>query len=149
MYQFCRKKLNNPALFPLKLQDDELQWKLSLSYTVEADKFLLFINDVPFLALPFKADVTSAGPMNIERGIIKLNDVQVHEGWAQWTPDTNKLWYQEAADLQPTTEIHLNRPRGSTSNMLNTLVDVLGRKINTEQGLQKLTIEDFYDQNNL
>ena len=53
-------------MFPLKLQDDELKWKLSLSYAVDADKFLLFINDIPFLALPFKADVTSAGPMNIE-----------------------------------------------------------------------------------
>ena len=101
------KKLNNPALFPLIMQDDELQWKLSLSYTVEEDKFLLFINDIPFLALPFKADITSAGPMNIENGIIKLNDVKVHEGWAQWTPDTNELWYREAADLQPTTEIYL------------------------------------------
>ena len=122
-------------MFPLKLQDDELNWKLSLSYAVEEDKFLLFINDIPFLALPFKADVTSAGPMNIERGIIKLNDVKVHEGWAQWTPDTNKLWYQEAAHLQPTTEIYLEDLKCSTSNMLNTLVDVLGRTVNTDLGL--------------
>ena len=114
MYQFCRKKLNNPALFPLKLQDDELQWKLTLSYAVEADKFLLFINDIPFLALPFKADVTSAELMNIEQGSIKLNDVQVHEGWGQCTPYTNKLWYQEAADLQLTTEIHLKNLECST-----------------------------------
>ena len=112
-----------------------MNWKLSLSYAVEGDKFLLFINDIPFLALPFKADVTSAEPMNIEEGIIKLNDVQVHEGWAQWTPDTVKLWYQEAADLQPTTEITLLALNCSTSNMLNTLIDVLGRTIDTEQGL--------------
>ena len=122
-------------MFPLKLQDSVLNWKLCLSYVVQADKFLLFINDVPFLALPFKADVTSAGPMNIEGGIIKLNDVQVHEGWAQFTPGTAKRWYQDAADLQPTTEIYLEELKCSTSNMLNTLFDVLGRTINTDLGL--------------
>ena len=74
-YIFCRKKLNNPALFPLILQTDELGWKLSLGYDVDEDKFVLYINDIPFLALPFKADVTSAGPMNIESGTIKLNGV--------------------------------------------------------------------------
>ena len=119
-------------MFPLKLQDDELNWKLSLSYVVEGDKFLLFINDIPFLALPFKADVTSAGPMNIEGGIIKLNDAHVHRGWAQFTPGTVTRWYQDANDLQPTTKIHLDSLRCSTSNMLNTLVDVLGRTVNTE-----------------
>ena len=94
-------------MFPLKLQDDKLNWKLSLSYAVRVDKFLLFINDIPFLTLPFKADVARAVPMNIEEGTIMLNDVQVHEGWAQWTPETNKLMYQEADDFQPTTKIHL------------------------------------------
>ena len=112
-----------------------MKWKLSLSYAVQEDKFLLFINDIPFLALPFKADVTSAEPMNIEQGTIKLNDVQVHEGWAQWTPDTSKLWYEDTADMKPTTEIYLEDLECSSSNMLNTLVDVLGRTINTDLGL--------------
>ena len=129
------KKLNNPALFPLKLQDDELNWKLSLGYIVEGDKFLLFINDIPFLTLSFKAYVTSTGPINIEYGTIKLNGVKVHKGWAQFTPGTVKRWYQEAADLESTTEIYLKKLRCSNSNMLNTLVDVLGRTVNTEQGL--------------
>ena len=31
--------------------------------------------------------------------------------------------------------------------MLNTLFDVLGRTINTEYGLEKLTIKNFYDKN--
>ena len=154
MYQFCRKKLNSPALFPITMQDDDLSWKLSLSYVVADDKFLLFINDIPFLALPFKADVTSAAPMTIEQGSIKLNGVrdngvEVHNGWAQWTPDTVVGWYQENADLQPTTEIYLTRLKCSSSNMLNTLVDVLGRTIDTEQGLSKLSIYKFMDQNSL
>ena len=33
--------------------------------------------------------------------------------------------------------------------MVNTLIDVLGRTVSTEQGLQKLTIEHFGDQNSL
>ena len=140
MYQFCRKKLNNPALFPLRMQNDELKWKLTLNYALGEDKFLLFINDIPFAVMPFKADVTSAGPMIIEDGIIKLNDVEVHTGYTEWTPDTIRLWYQEAADLQPTTDIYLENVQCSTSNMLNTLVDVLGRTICTEQGLRYLTI---------
>ena len=28
------KKLSQPGLFPLKLQDDELQWKIQLRYDV-------------------------------------------------------------------------------------------------------------------
>lgn len=87
------------------------------------------------MSLPFKADVKSAGPMNIEYGSIKLNGVVVHEGWAQWTPETSKFWYQDAADLQPTTDLCLAALSCSSSNMLNTLVDVLGRTINIEQGL--------------
>ena len=54
-----------------------MNWKLLLDYAVEEDKFLLFINDIPFLLLPFKADVSSLVPMHIERGTLKLNDVQV------------------------------------------------------------------------
>ena len=33
--------------------------------------------------------------------------------------------------------------------MLNTLIDVLGRTINTKKGLQKLTIDGFFDKNSL
>ena len=64
-----------------------------------------------------------------------LNNVLVHKGWTCWTPDTVKLWYKESADLQPTTEIELRGFKCSTSNMLNTLFDVLGRTISTELGL--------------
>ena len=132
--------MNHPNLFPLIFQDNVLSWKLSLHYSVAEDKFHLFINDKPFLSLPFKADVSGSEPMNIENGEIKLNDIQVHKGWCMWTEDTIKGWYKDAADLQPTTEIYLRSLRCSSTNMVNTLIDVLGRTINEEQGLKKLII---------
>ena len=57
------------------------------------------------------------------------------------------LWYEQAAKRQPTTEIELFDLKCSSSNMLNTLFDVLGRTINTEHGLEKLKINNFYDKN--
>ena len=126
-----------------------MNWKLTLDYVVASNQFLLFINDLPFLLLPFKADVTSLVPMSISRGSLKLNDVQVMKveygkGIYQWTSIIISLWYEQAANLHPTTEIELtDRLRCSSSNMLNTLFDVLGRTINTEHGLKKLTIFNF------
>jgi len=50
---FKGKKLNKPGLFPMKLQDAELGWKLALDYDVEGDFFILYINEEAFLGLPF------------------------------------------------------------------------------------------------
>ena len=75
--KFYRKKLTDPGLFPIRLRNDELDWKLFLDYVVEEDKFLLFINDLPYLLLPFKANVSSNVPMHISGGSIKLNDDEV------------------------------------------------------------------------
>ena len=64
------------------MQDDELKWKISLNYDVHTDTFILHINDLPFLGMPYQAEVTPEGPQNIECGSIKLNEVQVHDGFA-------------------------------------------------------------------
>lgn len=122
---------------------------MALHYVVDGNKFILFINDKPFLSMPFKANAESAEPMNIEKGEIKLNDVPVHEGWCMWTEDTSGEWYSMSGDLQPTTEIYLKEIKCSSNNMVSTLIDVLGRTINEEQGLRKLTINRWFDQNNL
>ena len=39
------KKLSQPGIFPLKLQDDELQWNIKLDYDVQSDVLILHIND--------------------------------------------------------------------------------------------------------
>ena len=62
-----------------------MNWKLLLDYDFNSKKFLLSINDKPFLMLPFKANATSAEPMNIEDGIIYINNIKAHEGWLLWT----------------------------------------------------------------
>ena len=55
--------------------------------------FILHVNDVPFLAMPFKASVTLKGPQNIIQGWIKLNGVWVHKNWTQFTADTVFEWW--------------------------------------------------------
>ena len=56
------KKLSAPDTFPLKLQDNIMQWKLALYYDVESGKFLLVINDKDFLGMPYKASLSPPGP---------------------------------------------------------------------------------------
>ena len=59
---FYRKKLSQAGVFPLKLQDDELQWKITLDYDGEKDTFILYINDLAFLELPYQAEIAPTGP---------------------------------------------------------------------------------------
>ena len=47
------KSLSDPGLFPLRMQDYELGWKLSLDYIVQTDKFLLYINGIAFQSYPY------------------------------------------------------------------------------------------------
>ena len=68
-------------MFPLILQDGETQWKIAVFYIVDTDEFALTINNIPFPLLPYQAEVIAQGPRNIERGIIQLNNVDVHDGF--------------------------------------------------------------------
>ena len=51
-----------------------------------SDQFKLLIGDKDgvqdFDLLPYQAELILKGPQNIECGTIKLNDVQVHNGFA-------------------------------------------------------------------
>ena len=53
MYDDCRKKLTQPGVFPIRLQDDELQWKVAMYYDVGTEKFILHINEQPFDQMPY------------------------------------------------------------------------------------------------
>ena len=44
----------------------------------------MFIFGEAFLSLPYKGVIAPPGPQNIEKGVIKLNDVQIHEGYTQY-----------------------------------------------------------------
>ena len=62
---FYRKKLTHSGLFPVKLQDGELNWKIILNYAVLTDAFLLDINGVSFPEMPLQTEVNPEGPQNI------------------------------------------------------------------------------------
>ena len=78
---FRNKHLTDPGLFPLKMQDDEMAWKLNLYYIVQTDKFALYINGIALLAYPYQAEIAHTGPQNIEQGKIEINGHIVHEGF--------------------------------------------------------------------
>ena len=82
MLDFYSKKLSTPGVFPIKLQDDELQWKISLGYDVPSDSFNLRINDLHFLQMPYQAEIRLNGPQNIDDATITLNGVEVLNGFA-------------------------------------------------------------------
>ena len=67
LVHFFSKKLSAPGVFPLKMQDDILQWKLALYYDAENDDFILHINGKAFLSLPYKASLDPPGSQNIEQ----------------------------------------------------------------------------------
>ena len=83
--QMARGKLNKPNMFPITLQHETLNWKVSLQYELDGDNFVLFINEKPFLAYHFKANASSPEAMIIEGGQIKINGVEVHSGRCIWT----------------------------------------------------------------
>ena len=55
--RFYSKKLSQPGLFPLKIADDELKWKVVLSYHLPKEIFLLQINGINFLDMPIQSEV--------------------------------------------------------------------------------------------
>ena len=73
--------MTDKSLFPLTWQVIELEWKLSVGYDYANSIFTLFINGVPYLELPYQAEVAPTGPQNIERGTIALNDKVIHRGF--------------------------------------------------------------------
>ena len=50
---FLSKKLSQPGVFPIMVQDDELQWKVSLNYDASTNQLVLNINDRPFISMPY------------------------------------------------------------------------------------------------
>ena len=56
------KNLSSPGIFPIRLQDDVLGWKLSIGYDSPSNVFNLSINDLPFLGMPYQAQVNLKGP---------------------------------------------------------------------------------------
>ena len=60
-------------MLPLRIWDEELEWKISLDYDAEKNAFALSINDDPLLEMPYQAEANPDGPQNIDTGSIMLN----------------------------------------------------------------------------
>ena len=136
-------------MFPIVLQDNELQWKLAVEYDAQKEVFILCINGRAFLTLPHKASLATPVPQNIEQGEIKLNGVEVHSGFIQYTEDTFHEWFDEHR-IESVTQAYFGGFFAcSSSNALNSVFDDLGLCIDLEQGLKKLEISGFADKNTL
>ena len=82
------------------------------------------------------------------RGTIKLNGKELHSGWAQCSAETIYEWLSKLD--QPTTDVFIGVYfRCSSTDVLNSVFDFIGRTIDGELGLKNLTIERFNDQNKL
>ena len=119
-----------------------LNWKVSLGYDLPTNAFILHINDVPFLAMPYQASVILKGPQNITLGVISLNGTEVHSGWTQYKADTVYDWRKQS-NLQPTTDIAIIDLRCTSSEVVNSIFEELGHTIDQESGLENLAIEFF------
>lgn len=143
------KKLSQLGAFPLKLQDDVLQWKICVNYDAQANHFILHINDLPFDWMPYQSQVIPTGPMNIKYGKIRLNKVRVHKNFAQYTSDTVALWQAEH-NLQPTTDLFIGEFFAcSSAEVVNSLFEELVHTIDEESGLKVLELNDFVEMDNL
>ena len=108
------------------------------------DALLLTVNDIAFFSMPYQADIIPNGPQNIDQGWIELNGEKVNDGFIQYFDFVDRVFDQ---NREPTTDIDIGDFKCSSSEVLNSMFDVLGRTIDTEQGLKKLMISHFYDQN--
>ena len=75
------KKLSQSGLFPIRLVNDDLNWKLCLNYDLRNEIFLLQINDISFLDMPIQSEVNPKGPQNICCGAIEFNEKVVNDGF--------------------------------------------------------------------
>ena len=146
LYIFCSKNLTTPDMFPLSLWDEELEWKIQVNYDVTNDTFLLAINDIAFFSMPCQTDIIPNGPQKIERGTVKLDGDEVSNGSIQLVDFVDRVFDDKR---QPPTEIHIDGFETTSSETVNSVIGVLGRAIDAEQGLKRLSISGFWDTNEL
>ena len=140
-------------MFPVSLWDEEFEWKIQVNYDVPKDTFLLAINDIAFLSMPYQRDIIPNGPQNIEKGLIILDGDEVSKGFIQFVDFVDRVFYHKR---QLANDIYIGDPgdycygfETSSSETVNAVIGALGRAIDTEQGLKRLTIEWFADKNEL
>ena len=92
---------------------------------------MLSINGIDFLSMPYTAEIEPTGPQNIECGEIKLNDEVVHSQFLQYTANAFNDLIDEK-ELQPTTDMFIGYLSCSSAEVVNSVIDCLGRSIDEE-----------------
>ena len=63
-----------------------------------------------------------------------LNGEEVHSGWVQYTAATFDEMHS-VIEYEPVTDIEIKEFMSSSSEVLNSIIDELGRAVDEEQGL--------------
>ena len=63
-----------------------------------------------------------------------LNSQEVHEGWSQYTAYTFDELHS-VIEYEPVTDIQMRGFKTTSSEVLNSVIDELGRAVDEEQGL--------------
>ena len=122
--------MENPEIFPIRLQGYTLPWKLQLNYDLEAKKFQLKINDVPFDRLKYSAQAVHEGPPNIETGKIVLNGREIHEGvFIFYNFNSFDCMRRVSGMYRTTTEFKLQSFSSTSSGVLNSVISDITRSI--------------------
>ena len=118
-------------MFPVTLQDSELQWKILVNYDVPSDELLLTINDKDFLTMPYQADIIPNGPVNIDYAYIKLDGDEVNDGFSQYADFFDRVF---DGKRQPTTSIEIE------NGCIHSLIILLARQTN----LKLLNLNNYH-----
>ena len=102
-----------------------------MNYATLTDAFLLDINGISFPKMPLQTEVNPEGAQNIERGTIMLNGEEVLEGWVQYTADKFDEMHS-VIEYEPVTDIEIKEFSSTSSEVLNSVVDELGRAVDEE-----------------
>ena len=122
-------KHTQSGLFPVKLQDVELNWMIILNYTALKDAFFLAINGASFPEMPLQTEVIKEGHQNIIWGVIMLNGEEVHSGFVQYTADTFDEIHS-VIEYDPITEIEMiDWFKWTSSDVLNSVIDYIRRAV--------------------
>ena len=85
--------------------------------------------------MPLQTEVNPEGPQNILRGVIMLNGQEVHKGFVQYMADTFDEMHS-VIEYEPVSDIEIKDGFCTTSSeVLNSLIEELGRVVDEEKGL--------------
>ena len=73
-----------------------------------------------------------------------IDGKQLHKGWEQWNENTVLDWFNQL-DNHPANKISIGGFYCTSSHVVNSVYDFLGRTIDPERGRRYLIIEEDMD----